>query len=188
MRPLDSLGVSSCAPRRCAVRFSTREPPVEDTAARRISCLADYRAGGVACIKRRIVSWALEEAAPTKSPVTAEPDRNDYVEWIRRFDTLDDSGRKIQEQIRQLRDAPLISVVMPVYNPPAPMLEAAILWTQCQLYANWELCIADDASTDESVGRTPRRYAEKDRRIKVMFRAQRTHFCRQQLRNRTRER
>jgi glycosyltransferase involved in cell wall biosynthesis len=42
---------------------------------------------------------------------------------------------------------PLISVVMPVYNVEAKWLKLAIDSLQRQWYTNWELCIADDASS-----------------------------------------
>ena len=138
--------------------------------------LADYKDYGVGGVRQRIVSWALADAAPATSSNT-EPDRNDYVEWVRRFDTLDDSGRaRIKARIGELRDTPLISIVMPVYNPPLPMLEAAIQSVQRQLYPHWELCIADDASTDRAVGRLLRKAAERNPRIKVRFRERNGHI------------
>ncbi len=137
----------------------------------------DYRVGGLSAAKRRIVSWALADASPTQIS-SAEPDRNDYAEWIRRYDTLDDSSRdKIKTRIRELPHTPLISVIMPVYNPPLPMLEAAIKSVQRQLYPHWELCIADDASTDKSVRPLLRKYAESDPRIKVTLRERNGHIA-----------
>ena len=65
---------------------------------------------------------------------------------------------------------------MPVYNPPLPMLEAAIESVQRQLYPHWELCIADDASTDKSVRPLLRKYAESDPRIKVTLRERNGHI------------
>ena len=56
------------------------------------------------------------------------------------------------------------------------MLEAAIESVQGQLYPHWELCIADDASTDKSVRRLLRKYAESDPRIKVTFRERNGHI------------
>jgi len=49
-------------------------------------------------------------------------------------------------------DGPLISVVMPVHNVGAAVLGKAVDSVRRQTYRNWELCIADDASTrDETV-------------------------------------
>ncbi|MCF8233842.1 MAG: glycosyltransferase [Bacteroidales bacterium] len=46
---------------------------------------------------------------------------------------------------------PLISILMPVYNLELPWLKNAFASVEKQIYSNWELCIADDASTDLNV-------------------------------------
>ena len=46
---------------------------------------------------------------------------------------------------------PLISVLMPVYNPAPDWLRQAIGSVEQQIYPQWELCIADDCSTDPAV-------------------------------------
>jgi glycosyltransferase involved in cell wall biosynthesis len=51
--------------------------------------------------------------------------------------------------IIDLLTAPLVSVVMPVHNGPPKWLERAIQSVLEQTYSRWELCIVDDASTDE---------------------------------------
>ncbi|MEH1934003.1 MAG: glycosyltransferase [Nostoc sp.] len=65
---------------------------------------------------------------------------------------------------------PKISVVMPVFNPQIAFLESAIASVINQVYENWELCIADDHSTDPAVHLTLNRWAASDVRIRVVFR------------------
>jgi glycosyltransferase involved in cell wall biosynthesis/uncharacterized coiled-coil protein SlyX len=102
---------------------------------------------------------------------SVEFDRNNYAEWIRRYDTLAVEARDAMKvRIDLLSHKPLISIVMPVYNPPLNMLEDAIRSVLGQLYPYWELCIADDASTDAAVHQLLQRYADMDSRIKVVFR------------------
>ncbi|PSB52830.1 glycosyl transferase family 1 [filamentous cyanobacterium Phorm 6] len=67
---------------------------------------------------------------------------------------------------------PKISVVMPVYNPQIDFLESAIDSVINQVYQNWELCIADDCSTDATVAETLKDWAEKDDRIRITFRTE----------------
>ncbi|WP_293330665.1 glycosyltransferase [Microcoleus sp. CAWBG58] len=67
---------------------------------------------------------------------------------------------------------PKISVVMPVYNPQIDFLESAIDSVINQVYQNWELCIADDCSTDATVADTLKNWAEKDDRICITFRTE----------------
>ena len=101
----------------------------------------------------------------------------DYAEWVRRYDTFDEAKRnQISDRISELPYQPLISVIMPVYNPPISFLEAAIRSVQNQLYPHWELCIADDASTNPDVPTLLSRYASEDARIKVIYRKKNGHI------------
>lgn len=97
--------------------------------------------------------------------------RNDYADWIRRYDTLTNSDRAaIRARIADFVNPPVISVVMPTYNTPEAFLHKAIESVRRQLYPYWELCIADDASTQPHVREVLEEYARKDSRIKVCFR------------------
>lgn len=104
-------------------------------------------------------------------------DLNDYAEWVRRYDTLSDAGREIiKSRIDDFDAQPLISIVMPVFNPPLDMLKQAIQSVEKQLYSNWELCIADDASSDADVLQLLADYADNDPRVKLVFREQNGHI------------
>ncbi len=101
----------------------------------------------------------------------------DYAAWIRRYDTLDAAQQKrMSDLILEFSYQPLISVLMPTYNPPIAFLEAAIRSVQSQLYPHWELCIADDASTNPAVSELLSRYAAADARIKVIYRKENGHI------------
>lgn len=52
------------------------------------------------------------------------------------------------KEILSFSHQPLISIVMPVYNVDVKWLELAIASVEAQWYKHWELCIADDASTN----------------------------------------
>ena len=108
---------------------------------------------------------------------SGEFDRNDYAEWIRRYDTLTDKTRAtLRARIDAYKHKPLISVVMPAYNPKPEWLIEAIESVRKQIYPNWQLCIADDASTNPSIRPILERYAKEDARIKVIFREQNGHI------------
>jgi len=100
-----------------------------------------------------------------------------YAVWVRSFDTL-----QSQDLLRLARNAesmaicPLISLIMPTYNTPKRWLERCIDSVRAQVYGNWELCIADDASTAPHVRQILQRYANKDSRIKVIFRETNGHI------------
>lgn len=93
-----------------------------------------------------------------------------YRVWIKRHDTLTtDDRQRIVGHIEALAYRPIISVLMPVYNPPAGFLEKAIASVRAQLYPEWELCIVDDASTQANVRAILERVEKEDSRIRVVF-------------------
>jgi glycosyltransferase involved in cell wall biosynthesis len=65
---------------------------------------------------------------------------------------------------------------MPTYNPKKEWLIAAIESVRNQNYRNWELCVADDASSEEAGKHILSEYARKDSRIKVVFRETNGHI------------
>jgi glycosyltransferase involved in cell wall biosynthesis len=105
------------------------------------------------------------------APCSAGVDRNDYAEWVRRYDTIDsDKRKKLAAICENLTQLPKISIIMPTYNPDLAWLVQAIESVCRQIYPNWELCIADDASTNPEVRRVLEQYAHVEARIKVTFR------------------
>jgi O-antigen biosynthesis protein len=101
----------------------------------------------------------------------------EYDDWIQSYDTLaPEDIAKIRATIEAMPTKPLISIVMPVYNPPASFLAQAIESVREQLYPHWELCIADDASTDPAVADVLSRFAALDERIKVIHRPTNGHI------------
>ncbi len=83
-----------------------------------------------------------------------------YERWARRRD--EDLARE-----PAITGGPTISVVMPVYNTARQFLTEAIESVRAQTYRNWQLCIADDASTDPGVAAVLQQFAALDPRITV---------------------
>jgi GT2 family glycosyltransferase/SAM-dependent methyltransferase len=69
-------------------------------------------------------------------------------------------------------DAPLISVLTPVHDPPLAMLEEAIWSVRRQSFADWELCLSDDGSRDPEVIAALQRHVDEDKRIRLVRRDQ----------------
>lgn len=95
------------------------------------------------------------------------PPPQSYRYWIKHTERPSYSPKRIKREIAAFRHTPKISIVMPVYNTPKHLLNAAIRSVHNQLYRNWELCICDDASTDENVRVALRKWQARDPRIKV---------------------
>jgi O-antigen biosynthesis protein len=116
--------------------------------------------------------------ASTEAP--AFPDglpRHSYQSWVSSYDTLRDVDRtEIKRHIALLRERPVISVVMPVYDTDPAFLRCALDSVMAQLYPHWELCIADDASPNPEIRAILDDYARRDRRIKLVFRDRNGHI------------
>jgi len=149
----------------------------------RFTASAVRAAGGPAKATRRAFSILRQEGFQgVKQRISqlrqADKPGRSYSEWIKLYDTIDDVARvTIRADIEQMSVPPKISVLMPVYNPPPDFLDEAIRSVRQQLYENWELCIADDASTDETVTEVLRRHAAQDGRIRLTYRPINGHIC-----------
>jgi glycosyltransferase involved in cell wall biosynthesis len=122
-------------------------------------------------LQRFAVRLYLRHAHRILRGLTSFPKRASYRRWIKRYDTLTDGDHKaILAEIESFTQLPLISLVVPVFNPPETYLRAMLGSVLLQLYRNWELCLADDASTAPHVARLLTEHAAQDPRIRVVFR------------------
>ncbi len=124
----------------------------------------------------RVIRRKLRPARETGPLVCGK----DYPSWIAAQEALsraEAAALRRRAESLALDGGPLISVLMPVYNPPLPFLAAAIDSVQRQVYPKWELCIADDASTNPAVRSLLASRAAADPRIKVVFRQTNGHIA-----------
>jgi GT2 family glycosyltransferase len=135
-------------------------------------------AGGDEGLNHALLAEAI--AAGFNHVSTNSPLQDDaYLAWIARHETLTPDDRTWMEaRTAAFLARPVLSVLMPVYEPPLDLLDEAIASLQRQTYPYWELCIADDASPSEAVRDLVRRRAAEDPRIKPVFRAENGHISR----------
>ena len=108
-----------------------------------------------------------------QTPPSALP----YDRWIHRYDTLSAGDRsQILSHIAVMPKHPLISIVMPVYETPEHLLREAIASVQGQLFSNWQLCIADDASPTPRVAQVLTEAAAADPRVCWIRRTENGHI------------
>ena len=101
-----------------------------------------------------------------------------YDSWRQTYhDATEDELVSMRIWANKLINPPLISVLMPVYNPNAIWLEEAIKSVKKQSYPYWELCIADDCSTDPKIAAVLEEQMLSDSRIRVSFRLENGHIC-----------
>lgn len=84
--------------------------------------------------------------------------------------------KQYKKDLENFSYQPLISVILPVFNTPIQFLKACINSVIGQIYENWELCIADDASTNPEVKKVLEEYRKKDYRIKIVYRQENGHI------------
>ncbi|MDQ7996431.1 MAG: glycosyltransferase family 2 protein [Luteibacter sp.] len=102
---------------------------------------------------------------------------SDYKEWIRLYEQdYPQLDRPAAERVSALPRRPVFSVVVPVYNTDERWLRACIDSVISQHYSDWELCIANDASTDPRVRVVLDEYQRKDHRIRVVHRSENGHI------------
>ncbi|WP_052711407.1 glycosyltransferase family 2 protein [Elstera litoralis] len=97
---------------------------------------------------------------------------DDYAGWAARMD-----ARLAALPPEAAEPGRIISILVPIYNPPPEGLEAMVASVLAQKYAGWELCLADDCSPDPAVKPLLERLAAQDSRIKLIFRESNGHIA-----------
>ena len=122
---------------------------------------------------------AVEEISPPleiSAEVPEQPYR-DYSDFCLRMESLVEKYcSNFSNRLSKLENRPLISILMPVYDPDPKWLEAAIESVIEQIYPDWELCIADDCSSDPRIRRLIEDSSKKNDKIRVVFREQNGHI------------
>jgi GT2 family glycosyltransferase/Tfp pilus assembly protein PilF len=99
--------------------------------------------------------------------------KTQYQEWLEKSAAL---GKARAPGNALASGNPLFSVLLPVYNPAPDHLREAIASVREQTFEDWELCIADDASTDTEVIRVLEEAAAQDPRVKLVLRPENGHI------------
>lgn len=130
----------------------------------------EYRQGGL----RKAGDWIYARFMP---PVPSKAVCSNYGDWVKQHDTVTaEDWKQMRAASKSLPSTPLISIVMPVYNTPEKWLHRCIQSVQRQAYPYWELCIADDASSNGYIQKVLAQYSARDPRIKVVYRDSNGHI------------
>lgn len=138
------------------------------------------REEGLHGVKRRVNNATALLSSQTGASTHDNPSKyasQTYAEWLLKNDPQNSEVlKKLSDSVAKLALQPLISVVMPVYNPPLEYLKLAIDSLKKQIYLNWELCIADDASPKDELKVYLKELSLTDARVKVVFRENNGHI------------
>lgn len=93
-----------------------------------------------------------------------------YVSLLGRSSGIQPPAASITEPVvdpARAAERPVLSVIVPVYNVPADYLVRCIESVRAQTYQYWELCLCDDASTDQTTVDVLHHYQGTDPRIRI---------------------
>ena len=97
-----------------------------------------------------------------------DPDKL-YKKWI-------EKNEQDILKTEKLEYHPLISIITPTYNTDEKYLTGMLESVLAQTYPYWELCIADDASSNKETLHTLNVYEQNHENIKVIFRKENGHI------------
>jgi GT2 family glycosyltransferase len=101
-----------------------------------------------------------------------------YSQYLMRKKLNKEIVKQHKRSINSFSQKPLFSIIMPVYNPRIDLFIKTLDSVKSQIYEYWELCIADDNSSDTEIRETLEKYGKADNRIKVVYREQNGHISR----------
>ena len=78
-------------------------------------------------------------------------------------------GHVINKHFADLSSKPVISVIVPVFDPEPRYLNNCIRSVLYQTYPHWELCLVDDCSTDDRIREILEAWSAIDPRIRVFY-------------------
>lgn len=118
----------------------------------------------------------IRAAIRNKLPVSGTRQVQDYGAWIAIAEPASERYPELFAQIQTWSNPVCISIVMPTFNSNLTHLTEAIASVREQLYPHWQLCIADDASTDARVRDLIVQAAQDDPRICYVMRPRNGHI------------
>ena len=142
---------------------------------RRVARMATWGAGAV----RTSVREATDNLYAAYWRYAYPQGIGEYDVWTRKYDAVSEAAL-VEFRARALvlgHAGPMISVLVPVYNTPEPWLRRCLDSVFAQVWENWELCIADDASTEPHVAKVLAEYARRDPRVHIAWRERNGHIA-----------
>lgn len=109
--------------------------------------------------------------------VVAPQANGGYQQWIESYERDARDPAKLAAAVAALPRRPLLSVLMPICKPDPARLAEALDSVLAQAYPDWELCIADAASSDAAVCALLDDYARRDARIRLVNRPDSGRIC-----------
>jgi len=111
------------------------------------------------------ITLCLADLLGTRAPVEP-PSDEDYGAWCREREPA--LIRRAAQAVKELKQPPLVSLVMTVSGTPGPRLLESIGSLRSQSYEHWELFLADGGSNAPEATQVLEEAARKDTRIRTV--------------------
>lgn len=106
--------------------------------------------------------------SPQQQNISTRTDFNQIGREILQRQQNEFSRLELSKRLSKFDYTPLISVIVPMYNPPMEWLPRVVQSLQEQIYGKWELCICDDGSPEHDGIEYIKEVAKYDNRIKLV--------------------
>lgn len=143
------------------------------------------------CIRQRGLSATLAQAGPGRLrslarryggflpqrlrqrlnalPILAGPETQAYQRYLAGAEpALKEERAAIEAHQAGWVVRPTISILMPTWNTPIALLDKAVESVRAQTWTEWQLCVADDASTHRAVQERLSEWSRRDPRIRFV--------------------
>ena len=97
-------------------------------------------------------------------------DQREYIEWIV------ESEMKNYKKSKKYTYNPLVSIIIPVYNPKIEEFKECIKSIKDQTYKNYEICIVDDCSSEKEIIEYLKFLEKNDKSIRVKYHKKNQHI------------
>ncbi len=105
------------------------------------------------------------------------PEIESYQKWLHLYEPVTPGAlRQLHDAVAQCARQPLVSILVPTYNTPEIWLRRVVESVQAQVYGNWELILADDASTAPHLRPLLEALAAAEPRLRLVFRERNGHI------------
>jgi O-antigen biosynthesis protein len=115
----------------------------------------------ISVLIKRVFSHNRKLRNPTPVSLT-------YAQWISENEPGEQELEKQRSFSKELSYQPKISILVPVFDAPLPILADLINSVITQTYDNWELCISNGSSGDKPLAKELDKYTNIDSRIRVV--------------------
>jgi GT2 family glycosyltransferase/glycosyltransferase involved in cell wall biosynthesis len=121
----------------------------------------------LARIPRNLRRIFLTPPVPPQKKTNPTPLEKDYAKWVAEHEPTADNLEMQRRESSAWDRRPKISLLIPLFDPPAKFLNELFASIVAQTYDNWEACVVDGGSQNRETVESVERWTKTDARIRV---------------------